>query len=77
MQNAYIERKNGSMRRELLNPHIFHRLSEAREMSEIWEIDYNTERPQKSLEHLSPVLYAQEKERQGEIMRISKATGTK
>jgi putative transposase len=64
MQNAYIERKNGSMRRELLNPHVFNRLSEVREMSEIWRIDYNTERPHKSLGYLSPVLYSQEKEMQ-------------
>ncbi|MBV8253613.1 MAG: transposase [Chitinophaga sp.] len=45
MKNAYIERKIGSMRRELLNAYIFHRLSEVWAVSEQWCIDYNTERP--------------------------------
>ncbi len=58
MQNAYIERKNGSMRRELLNTYIFHRLSEVRAVSEQWRIDYNTERPHKALGYLSPLAYA-------------------
>jgi len=58
MQNAYIERKNGSMRRELLNAYIFHRLSEVRAISEQWRIDYNTERPHKALGYLSPLAYA-------------------
>ena len=44
-QNAYIERKNGSIRRELLNAYLFNSLSEVRTMSEEWRIDYNTERP--------------------------------
>ena len=57
-QNAYVERKNGSMRRELLNPHLFFSLSEARWRSEEWRVDYNTERPHKSLGYLSPTMYA-------------------
>ena len=58
MQNAYIERKNGSMRRELLNAYLFYSLAEVRAMSEAWRIDYNTERPHKSLGYLSPLNYA-------------------
>ena len=58
MQNAYIERKNGSMRRELLNAYLFHSLAEVRAMSEVWRMDYNTERPHKSLGYLPPLKYA-------------------
>jgi putative transposase len=63
MQNAYIERKNGSMRRELLNSWMFGSLSEARIKCEAWRLDYNHERPHKALGYLSPVGYAaQEKQ---------------
>lgn len=61
MQNAYIERKNGSIRRELLNAYLFNTLAEVRELSEEWRIDYNTERPHKSLGYLSPFRYAEAK----------------
>lgn len=47
MQNGYIERKNGSIRRELLNAYLFTSLTEVRIMSEEWRVDYNTERPHK------------------------------
>lgn len=59
MQNAYIERSNGSIRRELLNAYLFYSLAEIRAMSEEWRIDYNTERPHKSLGYLSPLKYAE------------------
>ena len=59
MQNAYIERKNGSIRRELLNAYLFNSLAEVRIMSEEWRLDYNTERPHKSLGYLSPYKYAE------------------
>lgn len=58
MQNAFIERKNGSLRRELLNAYLFYSLAEVRAMSEEWRVDYNTERPHKSLGYLSPIKYA-------------------
>jgi len=57
MQNAYIERKNGSLRRELLNAYLFNSLAEVRVMVEEWRIDYNTERPHKSLGYRSPLVY--------------------
>jgi putative transposase len=58
MQNAYIERKNGSMRRELLNAYMFNSLAEVRSLSEEWRNDYNEERPHKSLGYKSPLKYA-------------------
>lgn len=59
MQNAFVERKNGSKRREFLDVHIFDSLSEVRSMAKGYEWDYNNERPHKALGYLSPVLYAQ------------------
>jgi putative transposase len=57
MQNGLIERKNGSMRRELLNAYLFYSLNEVRAMCEEWREDYNTERPHKALGCLSPAGY--------------------
>lgn len=53
-QNAYIERNNGSLRRELLNAYMFTTLRQVREMTAQWQADYNSERPHKSLGHLAP-----------------------
>ena len=60
MQNAYIERKNGSIRRELLNAYLLYSLAEVRTMSAEWRMDYNSERPHKSLGYLSPLNYAEQ-----------------
>lgn len=59
MQNAFIERKNGSLRRELLNAYVFMTLDNVREFCEEWRIDYNTERPHKSLGYLPPAMFAE------------------
>ena len=48
------------MRRGLLNAYLFHSLTEVRMMAEEWQLDYNTERPHKSLGYLSPVRYAEQ-----------------
>lgn len=58
MQNAYIERQNGSLRREVLDAWAFESLREARSILHTWRLDYNTERPHKALGYLSPILYA-------------------
>ena len=59
-QNAFIERKNGSIRRELLNAYVFTSLTEVRLCCDEWRMDYNLERPHKSLGYLSPLLFAQQ-----------------
>lgn len=59
MQNAYIERKNGSIRRELLNAYLFSSLREARMMTEEWRIDYNNKRPHKALQYMTPIEYSE------------------
>ena len=53
-QNAYIERFNGSMRRELLNAYIFRTLDEVREKAEEWMFDYNNHRPHEALNNKTP-----------------------
>ena len=44
-QNAFIERKNGSLRRGLLDAYMFSSLTEVRFMDEERQRDYNMERP--------------------------------
>lgn len=67
MQNAYVERQNGSMRRELLNAYLFTSLAEVRMLSEEWRNDYNIERPHKSLGYMSPINYAKKKIRESAL----------
>ncbi len=55
MQNGFIERCNGSIRRELLNAYVFRTLDEVRDMTEKWRMDYNTHRPHKALNYRSPI----------------------
>lgn len=53
-QNAYIERFNGSLRRELFNAYIFKTISEVKQKTEQWMIDYNQNRPHKALNYKTP-----------------------
>jgi putative transposase len=55
MQNGYVERCNGSIRKELLNAHVFYSLQEVREKIEEWMLDYNHHRPHESLNYRAPV----------------------
>lgn len=55
MQNGYVERCNGSIRKELLNAYVFKTLSEVREKTEEWMTDYNQNRPHKALNYLTPI----------------------
>jgi len=54
MQNGYVERCNGNIRKELLNTHIFTTLHEVREKAEEWRLDYNCSRPHQSLGYIPP-----------------------
>lgn len=54
MQNAYVERCNGSIRRELLNAYVFKTLSEVREKAEEWRLDYNYHKPHQALNFKAP-----------------------
>jgi putative transposase len=55
MQNGYVERCNGSVRKELLNTNVFYSLAEVREKIEEWMHDYNQHRPHESLDYRAPV----------------------
>ncbi len=56
-ENARVERFNGSMRRELLNSHIFTSLKDVREKVYEWMFDYNNHRPHEALGNLSPIKF--------------------
>ena len=56
-QNGFVERFNGSFRREFLNAYLFDNLSQVREMAWEWMLDYNEERPHDSLGNLPPAIY--------------------
>ena len=57
MQNAYVERCNGNIRRELLNTNVFTSLDEVRDKAEQWRLDYNCSRPHASLGYVPPAEY--------------------
>lgn len=58
-QNAYVERFNGTYRREVLDYYVFQDLDEVRGITEEWLVQYNEERPHESLGNLPPREYAQ------------------
>lgn len=55
VQNAFVERNNGSLRKELLDAYLFYTLQDVREMAEEWRQDYNCERPHQALGFVPPV----------------------
>jgi putative transposase len=59
MQNGYVERSNGNIRRELLNAYVFRSLNDVRQKAEEWRMDHNYHRPHKALQYETPAGYVQ------------------
>ena len=58
-QNAYIERFNGSFRRELLDAYLFRSLAHVRQLVGDWLLGYNTLRPHQALNFRTPLEFKQ------------------
>ena len=56
-QNGLIERLNKTLRVECLNLHWFENLQKLNESIQDWSMDYNTLRPHKSLNRITPLEY--------------------
>ena len=54
-QNAFIERLNGTFRRDILNAYVFKSIQEVRDVTNDWLHDYNYLRPHKSLKNKTPI----------------------
>lgn len=54
MQNGFIERFNGSYRKEVLNAYAFFELNEVRMITEQWIEEYYYRRPHDALQNTTP-----------------------
>lgn len=61
MQNGFIERFNGSYRKEILNAYAFFGLDEVRTITEQWIDEYNNRRPHEALKNHTPNEWAKTK----------------
>src|SRR5450755_4487842 len=55
MQNGFIERFNGSYRREILDAYVFFELHEVRKITAEWMDEYNNRRPHEGLKNAPPI----------------------
>jgi len=55
MQNGFIERFNGTYRREILDAYVFFELYEVRKLTEQWVDQYNHHRPHEALNNKTPM----------------------
>jgi transposase InsO family protein len=60
MQNGYVERFNGSFRKEILDAYTFGSLEEVRELAFEWMECYNYERPYDALNGTPPALFREQ-----------------
>lgn len=56
-QNAFIERFNGTYRREILNAYLFRNLDEVRSLTNQWLDEYNHIRPHAGIGNVPPAQY--------------------
>jgi putative transposase len=64
MQNGFIERFNGSYRREVLDSYAFFDLNQVRQETDRWITEYNTIRPHEALNNMTPLEFKQQFENQ-------------
>jgi putative transposase len=69
MQNGYIERLNGSVRRELLNAYVFNMLTEVRSKVSEWVEHYKLHRPHKALGYASPIVFREQQKQMTENLK--------
>lgn len=72
-QNAFIERFNGSFRRDVLDAYLFESLTQVRILAEEWMKDYNYHRPHEALDNLSPIAYKERAVNSGKLLGASAA----
>ncbi|RAJ81982.1 integrase-like protein [Chitinophaga dinghuensis] len=60
VQNAFIERNKGSLRRGMLDAYHFFTLAEVRIMAEEWRQDYNSSRPHQAFGFVPPLKFGKE-----------------
>ena len=58
VQNAFVERFNGTCRRDCLDAHVFTDIEDARRKIEAWRKLYNEQRPHSALDQQTPAEFA-------------------
>ncbi len=68
MQNGFIERFNGSYRKEILDAYVFFELQEVRQLTAEWIEEYNSNRPHEALNNLTPIEWKQQQEMRNSLI---------